>query len=880
VKKKMSTRKYLWSILTLLLVLSFVLVACGEATTEAPEEPEAPPAEVEEPEPEPEEPEEPTMEEITLRVFAGNVGQELELTKAAADRYMELHPNVTVEVIDTPDFVEDRLGVFLQLFEAQSPEGDVFQIDVIWPGDLAEHFVDLNEYGGAAVAGEHFPAIIQNNTVDGELIGIPWFTDAGMLYYRTDLLEKYGYDAPPANWNELEAMALAIQNGERAEGNEDFWGFVWQGNAYEGLTCDALEWVDSNGGGTIVSPDKKITINNPLAAQIIDQAAGWVGTISPAGVTGFGEEDARGVWQAGNAAFMRNWPYAFSLGQADDSVIKDMFDVSPLPAGASGAGSATLGGWQLAVSKYSEHPDIAADLAFFMASYDEQKERAIVGSFNPTIMSLYQDEDVLAASPFMGSLYDVFINAAARPSTATAPQYTPTSTFFYNAVHSVLSGEADAASALAELELDLQDLLGYEIGELGDMPEVGGGEEITIRVFAGNVGQELQLTKDAAARYMELHPNVTIEVIDTPDFVEDRLGVFLQLFEAQSSEGDVFQIDVIWPGDLAEHFVDLYEYGAAQAAAEHFPAIIQNNTVDGALIGIPWFTDAGMLYYRTDLLEKYGYSAPPATWDELEEMAQVIQDGERADGNQDFWGFVWQGNAYEGLTCDALEWIDSNDGGTIVSPDKMITIYNDAAIEAVDKAAGWVGTISPAGVTGFGEEDARGVWQAGNAAFMRNWPYAFSLGQADDSVIKDLFDVSPLPAGASGAGSATLGGWQLAVSKYSEHPDVAADLALFMSSYDEQKIRAIEGSFNPTIMSLYQDEDVLFASPFMGSLYDVFINAVARPSTATAPQYTPTSTFFYNAVHSVLMGEMDADTAFAELELDLEDLLGYEVAAP
>jgi trehalose/maltose transport system substrate-binding protein len=866
----MKTKKFFWILTAILLVLITTLTACGPAATEAPmaEEPAT------------EAPAEVTTEEITLRVFAGNVGQELELTKAAADRYMAMHPNITVEVVDTPDFVEDRLGVYLQLFEAQSPEGDVFQIDVIWPGDLAEHFVNLLDYGAAGVAAEHFPAIVKNNTVDGKLVGIPWFTDAGLLYYRTDLLEKYGYAGPPTTWAELTDMAQTIQDGERSDGNQDFWGYVWQGNAYEGLTCDALEWVDSNGGGSIVSSDKKITINNPAAIQAVDTAAKWVGTISPEGVTGFGEEDARGVWQAGNAAFMRNWPYAWSLGQADDSVIKDMFDVSPLPAGAAGHGSATLGGWQLAVSKYSEHPAEAADLALFMASADEQKIRAIEGSFNPTVMSLYQDPDVLANAPFMGALYNVFINAVARPSTATAPQYADTSRLFFNAVHSVLVGDTDATSSFEELELDLQDLLGYETGQPGDMPEIKIEEPVTIRVFAGNVGQELELTKAAADRYMAMHPEVTVEVVDTPDFVEDRLGVYLQLFEAQSPEGDVFQIDVIWPGDLAEHFVNLYDYGAADVAAQHFPAIVKNNTVDGKLVGIPWFTDAGLLYYRTDLLEKYGYMGPPTTWTELTDMAQVIQDGERSEGNQDFWGYVWQGNAYEGLTCDALEWIDSNGGGTIVSPDKMITINNQAAMDIVDVAASWVGTISPEGVTGFGEEDARGVWQAGNAAFMRNWPYAWSLGQADDSVIKDLFDVSPLPAGDAGHGSATLGGWQLAVSKYSKNPAVAADVALFMASADEQKIRAIEGSFNPTVMSLYQDPDVLANAPFMGSLYDVFINAVARPSTATAPQYADTSRYFFNAVHSVLTGDTDVLTAFEELELDLQDLLGYDIGTP
>ncbi|MCA9971984.1 MAG: ABC transporter substrate-binding protein [Anaerolineales bacterium] len=399
-------------------------------------------------------------EEIVLRIFGGNVGQEKELTEAVANRFMEQNPGIRIEVVETPDFVEDRLGTYLQLFEAQSPEGDVFQIDVIWPGDLAEHFVDLYEYGARDVAGDHFDAIIENNTVDGKLIGIPWFTDAGLLYYRTDLLEKYGYDGPPATWADLEEMAMTIQEGERAEGNEDFWGYVWQGNAYEGLTCDALEWIASNDGGTIVSPDGEITINNPQAAAIVDQAAGWVGTISPPGVTAFGEEDARGMWQAGNAAFMRNWPYAYSLGNADDSVIAGLFDVSPLPAGDSGSGAATLGGWQLAVSKYSEHPEEAARLALFMASYDEQKYRAIEGGLNPTIKALYEDPEVLEAAPFFGSLYDVFINAVARPSTATAPQYADVSAAFFNSVHSVLTGEQDAATAFEVLELDIQDILG------------------------------------------------------------------------------------------------------------------------------------------------------------------------------------------------------------------------------------------------------------------------------------------------------------------------------------------------------------------------------------------------------------------------------------
>ncbi|MFP4661517.1 MAG: ABC transporter substrate-binding protein [Halanaerobiales bacterium] len=403
-----------------------------------------------------------TEGKFIVTVAAGAVGQELELTQAAAQRYMDEHPGVEVKVLETPDLAQDRLGLYLQFLEAKSPEVDVYQIDVIWPGDLAEHFVDLYEYGAAEVGDNHFAAIIQNNTVDGELIGIPWFTDAGLLYYRQDLLNKYNLDVPHT-WEQLELAAAIIQAGEREAGNADFWGYVWQGDAYEGLTCDALEWVASNGGGTIINSDQEITIYNEEAVEVIDMAAGWVGTISPDGVTDFGEEDARNVWQSGNAAFMRNWPYAYSLGNADDSPIRGKFGVAPLPAGNSGFGAATLGGWQLAVSKYSNNPEVSADVALFMASENEQKIRAVKGSMNPTIKTLYQDPEVLEASPFFGELYDVFTNAVARPSTVTAPNYNAVSTEFFQAVHSVLTGNEDAATALEYLELDLMEITGFEI---------------------------------------------------------------------------------------------------------------------------------------------------------------------------------------------------------------------------------------------------------------------------------------------------------------------------------------------------------------------------------------------------------------------------------
>jgi trehalose/maltose transport system substrate-binding protein len=472
---KRSRRSYLSraSIVTLLVLVSLLVVACPGGQAEptpapapaepAPAEP-APDAPTEEPAAEEPAPAEPaTGEQVTVTVAGGAVGQERQLTLAGVEAYMEQNPNVNVRVVEVPEGAGERLGVYLQDFERQAGEYDVLQIDVIWPGDLAEHLVDLNQYADPAVIEQHFPAIIENNTVNGQLLGIPWFTDAGLLYYRTDLLEEYGYDSPPATWQELEEMARTITEGERAD-NPDLVGFVWQANAYEGLTCTGLELIASHGGGTIVSPDGVITINNPNAVRALELARSWVGTISPNGVTGFQEEDARNVWHAGNAVFMRNWPYAYSLSQ-DSEAVAGNFGVSPLPVGEGGEqGAACLGGWQLAVSRYSAHPDVAADVALFLASPEQQKMRAIEGSLNPTVQSLYEDPEVLEASPFFGDLYDVFINATPRPSTATAPNYNQVSTIFFSNLHSVLTGGQSAQDAVEEMELELEDLTGFETG--------------------------------------------------------------------------------------------------------------------------------------------------------------------------------------------------------------------------------------------------------------------------------------------------------------------------------------------------------------------------------------------------------------------------------
>ncbi|MCB9139197.1 MAG: ABC transporter substrate-binding protein [Caldilineaceae bacterium] len=453
-------------------------------------------------------------------------------------------------------------------------------------------------------------------------------------------------------------------------------------------------------------------------------------------------------------------------------------------------------------------------------------------------------------------------NAPAEPAAeATTEEAAP-------AAEATTAEEAPAAEATTAEEAPAAD------------DTAAGGDVINISYLAGAPGFQTDKVKAAVDKWNAENPDIQVEFVYGPASSTDRYGLYLQTFQAQSSDIDVMEIDVIWPGDLGEHLADLNEYGAGDVSGDYFPAIIGNNTVDGKLVGMPWYTDGGLLYYRTDLLEKYGYDSPPATWDELEEMAQTIQDGERGEGNQDFWGFVWQGKAYEGLTCDALEWIYSSGGGTIVSPDGMITIDNAAASAALDRAYNWIGVISPPGVTGFQEEEARAVFQGGNAAFMRNWPYAYNLGQADDSAVKEMFDVTALPGAEAGKSAATLGGWQLAVSKYSENPDAAAKFVLWMTAPEQQKFFAMEASFLPTLPALYEDADIAEVVPFMPNLLSVFTSAVARPSTATAPNYNEASTIFFSNVADVLTGSQSGEDAVINISLDLQDLTGMEVGEP
>jgi trehalose/maltose transport system substrate-binding protein len=392
---------------------------------------------------------------VTITIACGTVGQDFEFCKKAADEWSAKTGN-SVKHLTIPQSTSDILGLFRQMFAAKSTDLDILNVDVVWPGIIKDHLLDLTPYAKGAEK-EHFPAIVANNTVGGKLLAMPWFTDAGVLYYRKDLLAKYS-EKPPTTWDELTATAKKVMDGERKAGNGDMQGFVFQAKAYEGLTCDALEWVASHGGGSIVDATGKVTINNPKAAKALTTAAGWIGTIAPTGVLNYGEEDARGVFQKGNSVFMRNWPYAWSLSQGADSPVKGKVGVVALPKGGDGKTAAALGGWQLAVSKYSKNQKEAADLVMYLTSKEVQKDRAVRGSYNPTIVSLYKDADVLKANPFFGDLYDTFVGAVPRPATITGVKYNEVSAAFWNTAHDVLSGTAKADEGLKKLETKIESI--------------------------------------------------------------------------------------------------------------------------------------------------------------------------------------------------------------------------------------------------------------------------------------------------------------------------------------------------------------------------------------------------------------------------------------
>lgn len=393
---------------------------------------------------------------LTVMGLAPQAGEDLRVD--AIDEFTR-QTGISVDLIPTPGTSADQFALIRRLLNQRDPAPDVFVIDVIWPGALAEHLLDLTPYLDAD-GGRHLPEMLTNGTAKSRLVSLPFYMNVGMLYYRADLLKKYKYRRPPRTWGELESMAARIQRGERAEGKKDFWGYIWQGAAYEGLTCNALEWQASSGGGNIITPDRTIAVDNPRAAEAFRTAARWVGSISPGSILYYTESDSLNVFRSGNAAFMRYWNRGYPLNRDTGMAL--------LPAGSHGRAQ-TLGGFCLAVSRYSSHPREAAQLVVRLTGSQVQLRRALRGGYLPTIFRLYSTPELLKKLPQAALLMSEGRDAwVARPSVIAGSKYPDVSRAYYQTVHSILSRNVSPEVALAELRKRLTDLTGWQAAEPGE----------------------------------------------------------------------------------------------------------------------------------------------------------------------------------------------------------------------------------------------------------------------------------------------------------------------------------------------------------------------------------------------------------------------------
>jgi len=361
---------------------------------------------------------------------------------------------INVTVVPHPSASDQSYAQLARAFSAKSSSIDVAMIDVVWPGAFAPYLVNLKPKLGTQ-SKLHLASIVANDTIKGKLVAMPWFGDYGILYYRTDLLRKYGYKAPPKTWGALFAMAKKIQNGERGS-NPNFAGFVFQGNAYEGLTCDALEWIASAGGGHIID-NGKVTINNAKARTILDAIRAQIGKITPQGVTTYQEDQTEHAFDNGDAAFARNWPYQYGIGAGADSKVKGKFSVTVLPHGASGRSVGTVGGWQLAVSKFSKHQGASIELVRYMTSPAVEKFDAITNSNVPTIVSVAKNKAVVKANPYLKPAI-ASVPRVTRPAKFLGSRYNEASKVVYQGINQILTG-SPASKVLPQIKAKLQQIM-------------------------------------------------------------------------------------------------------------------------------------------------------------------------------------------------------------------------------------------------------------------------------------------------------------------------------------------------------------------------------------------------------------------------------------
>jgi trehalose/maltose transport system substrate-binding protein len=387
-----------------------------------------------------------------------------------------------------------------------------------------------------------------------------------------------------------------------------------------------------------------------------------------------------------------------------------------------------------------------------------------------------------------------------------------------------------------------------------------------------------QQLSEKALRQFESETGIRVKHLPAPETSSEQLRLIQQLL-AEKDTPDVFGIDVIWSGILDGALLDLKPFFISELSAAE-PDLVSPYTVKGRVLAIPYHPHVNVLYYRTDLLAKYGYHIPPQTWSELEKMAFRIQEGERAAGDKNFWGFVWPGAADEGLTCLALEWQASEGGGTIVETNRTISVNNENAIRAWQRAARWIGWISPPSVTAYEDLDSVNCFEdLGKAAFSLGWTSDYLLTVPARSMMYGKMGVTSVPSGKIGVG--TFGGFGLGISGRSKHEREAIALVKFLSRKEAELEAASTSDALPTGTALYRLPTILkTSSRSMPATRPPGDGIVSRPSTLIGRNYEEVSHAYAEAVHSVLTGKNGAPEAASKLETELEHITGFPKGPP
>jgi multiple sugar transport system substrate-binding protein len=338
-------------------------------------------------------------------------------------------------------------------------------------------------------------------------------------------------------------------------------------------------------------------------------------------------------------------------------------------------------------------------------------------------------------------------------------------------------------------------------------------------------------------------------------------------FQAGQSDIDVIGGDVIWGAQFAANkwVVDVSDRFPEGEQSGFLPAPLQSLTYDGKIWGVPWYTDAGMLYYRKDLLQQSGFSAAPKTWDELQQMAQQVT---QQTGTQ--YGMVFQGSNYEGGVCNALEYIWTN-GGDVLQGDKIV-IDSPQAIAGLETERSMITSgVAPQAVSTYTETETDPAFMGGKAVFARNWPYMFSLAGTSDypKVKPEQVGVAPIPVSDGNQSYSCLGGWNMMMSALSDMQDQAWEFMKWMTAPEQMKYLALEATRLPARKSPYEDQEILSKVPTIRLAKDIIPNTKPRP---VSPYYSDMSLKMQEQFNSSLKGDVSPQQAAKTLQKELTSI--------